>query len=191
MTDVTELAVHVVRPDSGATRIGPIPAKATADDLVESFRSFSTRLERQGVTCAIAAYDPDQEHLPLLPAEPARIAALIDHPVQGLDAPYPNLWDRLVAQHGLGTTDRVWRAAMAYRCTDDEATTLHAPQSSADTRFDSGLRLTLSALARGDQDVETAMRDIRRLAATWAAHQPTGSPVADTSGSIPEANVQG
>lgn len=169
MTERSELAVHVVRPGGGTTRIGPIPDRGAAEDIVASLTSFSTRPERQGVSCAIAVYDPGQEHLPLVPAEPACIAALLDHPDQGFDAPFPSLWDRLVAQHGLRTADRVWKAAMDLGHTGDGVTAPSAPQDSADARFDSGLRLALSALVHGDQDIDTAVRDIRRMAADWAA----------------------
>lgn len=169
MTEGSELAVHVVRPGGGTTRIGPIPDRNVAEDIVASFTSFSTRPERQGVSCAIAVYDPGQEHLPLVPAEPARIAALVDHPDQGFDAPFPSLWDRLVAQHGLRTADRVWKAAMDLGRTGEGMATPSAPQDSADARFDSGLRLALSALVCGDQDIDTTVRDIRRTAADWAA----------------------
>ena len=169
MTEGSEIAVHVVRPGGGTTRIGPIPNRGVAEDIVASFTSFSTRPERQGVSCAIAVYDPGQDHLPLVPAEPACIAALVDHPDQGFDAPFPNLWDRLVAQHGLGTADRVWKAAMDLGRTGEEVAAPSAPQDSADARFDNNLHLVLSAFVRGDQNIDTAVRDIRRMAAHWTA----------------------
>ncbi|MFF9786327.1 hypothetical protein [Streptomyces nigrescens] len=179
MAEPTEFAVIVSRTDGGSTRIGPIPFKHVAEDMTRSFSSFSTRPERDGVTSEVVVYDPGVRHLPLVPAEADRILAVIEDPDQGFEAPFPNLWDRLVAQHGLQATDRAWREAVS----SDHAEVknpLCTAQAEADVRFDLELRQLVSALiGSGNTDdaaVEEAVADIRRTAEVWAQKSSSAAP---------------
>ncbi|WP_331746861.1 hypothetical protein OG923_34335 (plasmid) [Streptomyces halstedii] len=100
---------------------------------------------------------------------------LIDHPEQGVEAPYPNLWDRLVAQHGLETTDALFKVALTARQTcrkvTHEAAGPNAARAQADARFDHALRdlLTENTGPGGISPaaLDATLANIRRLADAW------------------------
>ncbi|MFF1400219.1 hypothetical protein ACFVZD_41425 [Streptomyces sp. NPDC058287] len=53
-------------------------------------------------------------HLPLVPARQDRFLARLDDPVEGDRLPFPDMWDRLCAQHGYDVAVRPWNDATIY-----------------------------------------------------------------------------
>lgn len=111
------LAIRVDRPDGTSVRIGPIPHQRTAESMYHHFTTESPRSRDGAADCtvAIVPYDETAEHLPLLPACQDAILELLDDPVAGVDAPFPDLWDRLHAQHGSEVAAKVWSGALRFR----------------------------------------------------------------------------
>lgn len=112
--DGEELAVHVLRPDGTDVRIGPIPYQHVAESIQYHFTQVfpRSRAGAEGCVVAITTYDDKAEHLPLVPANQDAILNLLDDPVQGAEAPFPDLWDRLCAQHGYDVAQGPWDAAL-------------------------------------------------------------------------------
>ncbi|WP_327359560.1 hypothetical protein [Streptomyces sp. NBC_01304] len=175
MNTPNRLAVTVASTDGRTTRIGPIPTRQLSEDMHHSLSAYSTRPEREGTTCEITDYDPTVEHLPLLPTTAPEIAELISDPRQGFEAPFPNLWERLVAQIGLAEGDVLWRQAFALYVDDEQARERPADRlNAADELFTNNLRQRLTELVAsraGDvsaKEIDDAVVSIQGLAADWA-----------------------
>ncbi|WP_127452557.1 hypothetical protein [Streptomyces sp. B29(2018)] len=176
VTTSAPLAVIVTKADGNVTRIGPIPTPDVAEAIHASLSRPTTIPEQAAATAEVARFAPEQPHLPLLDAEIETVVELIDHPEQGVEAPYPNLWDRLVAQHGLETADALFKAALTARQTcrkvPQEAADPNAARAQADARFDHALRelLTENTGPGGISPaaLDATLANIRRLADAWA-----------------------
>jgi len=168
-TSTAPLAVIVTRADGGVTRIGPIPGWQLADAIHASLTRFTTIPEQAAATAEIVPFTPELPHLPLLDAESEAVLALIDDSDQGIEAPFPNVWDRLVAQHGLTGADTVWREALATRPNGRRQHDFHAQ---ADDGFDHAVReLLLESVGPGGTTpaaLDDTVAGIRRLADAWA-----------------------
>jgi hypothetical protein len=175
-TSTALLAVIVTKADGGVTRIGPIPTPDVADAIHTSLTRLTTIPEQAAATAEIVPFTPGMPHLPLLDAEVETVLALMDDDEQGVEAPFPNIWDRLVAQHGLGTANTVWREALAVRSNRSQHTpgvdAQRAPRAHADARFDQALReLLLESTGPGGISpaaLDETLASIRRLADAWA-----------------------
>jgi hypothetical protein len=124
MTSENEYAITVTRADESVTRIGPIPFLHIAEDMHRYFTG-EARVHTAGAADAaveICQYDPDVEHLPLVPASVDTLIGLMDDPVQGCEAPFPDLWTRFSAQHGYEKAQVTWGTAcvLADLCDQDD-----------------------------------------------------------------------
>lgn len=116
-------AVLVTRGDGSTCRIGPIHLPHIAERLMDGFAQ-----QRHSVAGAAEAtwrtidYDPAQPHFPLLPADAMSLMVLMDHPTEGVgnDCPFPDLFSRLIAQHGPEGTE-AWNKACAYMGAEETA----------------------------------------------------------------------
>ncbi|MEU5239703.1 hypothetical protein ACH4UR_25420 [Streptomyces lydicus] len=109
-----ELAIKVTRTDGGTTLIGPIPFQHIADHMVLAFKSMAHNTTgADGARYEVSEFSPrsGETYLPLVPASTDAITSLMDDTVQGVEAPFPDLWSRLHAQHGYETACRAWRRA--------------------------------------------------------------------------------
>ncbi|MCX4826767.1 hypothetical protein OG883_44810 [Streptomyces sp. NBC_01142] len=174
----------VTRADGAVTRIGPILTPDVADAIHTSLTRYTTIPEQAAATAEIVPFAPEMLHLPLLDAEAGTLLALMDDGEQGVQAPFPNVWDRLVAQHGLGTADTVWKEALAARQTHRHHTPTagaqRASRAQADDRFDHALReLLLASIGPGGISpaaLDDTLAGIRRLADDWARSRQLPSP---------------
>lgn len=109
----TELAVKVTRPDGSVAQVGPIEYEHVAQDIHRYFIGEAATSREGAAECqvTIVPFDPSLPSLPLVPAHADTVHSLMDHPEQGCDTPFPDLWDRLRGQHGYGTAERVWGQA--------------------------------------------------------------------------------
>ncbi|MFJ4702980.1 hypothetical protein ACIP5N_33000 [Streptomyces sp. NPDC088768] len=185
-TTTAPLAVIVTKADGYVTRIGPIPTPDVAGAIHASLSRPTTIPEQAAATAEVARFAPEQPHLPLLDAEIETVVELIDHPEQGVEAPYPNLWDRLVAQHGLETADALFKAALTARQTcrkvPHEAAGPNAARAQADARFDHALRALRELLTENTGPgshpaaLDARLANIRRLADAWAQERQHRAP---------------
>ncbi|MFE0369522.1 hypothetical protein [Streptomyces tendae] len=187
-TSAAPLAVIITRADGGVTRIGPIPTPDAANAIRTSLTRRTTIPEQASATAEVAPFVSEMPHLPLLDAEPDTVLALMDDDEQGVEAPFPSLWDRLVAQHGLGTAVAVWKEALARPirrpCALREADAQSASRAEADDVFDRDLReLLMEHTGPGGISpaaLNDALAGIRRLADAWARSlQRPASPDSD------------
>ncbi|WP_328973348.1 hypothetical protein [Streptomyces sp. NBC_00239] len=175
------LAVIVTRADGGVTRIGPITAPGAAGAIHASLTRLTTIPEKAAASAVIAPFSSAVPHLPLLEAEVETVRTLMDDDEQGVGAPFPNIWDRLVAQHGLNVADALVREALT-----DRSNGCHRPRpgtvtqrpsrNQADERFERALREVLLESTGPGGTSPAALKDtltsIRRLAEAWACSRP-------------------
>ncbi|MCZ1012061.1 hypothetical protein [Streptomyces lydicus] len=127
-TDPAELAIKVTRTDGGTTLIGPIAFEHIAQQMVRSFELMAHNTTgADGAQYEVGPYapEPGETYLPLVPADTDTVMSLMDDPVQGIEAPFPDLWSRLHAQHGYETARQVWHPAtgmidLLTKATEDE-----------------------------------------------------------------------
>ncbi|MFE6000247.1 hypothetical protein ACFQ6C_25860 [Streptomyces sp. NPDC056454] len=107
-------AVAVERKDGSEVRIGPIEFAHVAEQMAHWFKidARGSREGARGCAVTIVAYDERREHLPLVPANADAVLMVIEDPVQGSGAPFPDLWDRLCAQHGHAGAKKSWDLAL-------------------------------------------------------------------------------
>ncbi|MFH8483040.1 hypothetical protein [Streptomyces sp. NPDC018055] len=107
-------AVAVERRDGSEVRIGPIEFAHVAEQMSHWFKidARGSREGARGCAVTIVAYDENRVHLPLVPANADSVLGVIEDAVQGSDAPFPSLWDRLCAQHGHADAQKAWDTAL-------------------------------------------------------------------------------
>ncbi|MEW1760584.1 hypothetical protein AB0393_29235 [Streptomyces cyaneofuscatus] len=185
ITPTVSLAVIVTRADGGVVRIGPITSPGAAGAIHASLTRFTTIPEQAAASAEVAPYSAAEPHLPLLDAQVGTVLELMDDGELGVNAPFPNLWDRLVAQHGLSVANALVHEALAARREDHRppARGALAPASSrrqADERFEHALReVLLERTGPGGtspDELEDALTSIRRLAEAWAQSLPQSGP---------------
>ncbi|MEV7675072.1 hypothetical protein [Streptomyces sp. NPDC088752] len=124
MISTTEdLALIVTRADDSMARIGPIGFRHVAEQMVRTFQSMATNTTgAAGARYAITSYapEPGETYLPLVHASTYAVLDVIDDPVQGSEALFPDLWSRLHAQHGYETAERIWKNACAVMDAPDD-----------------------------------------------------------------------
>ncbi|GGU40644.1 hypothetical protein [Streptomyces violascens] len=183
-TTSAPLAVIVTKADGGVTRIGPITAPGEARAIHASLTRATTIPEKASASAEIARFNSAEPHLPLLDAEVETVLELMDDTEQGVEAPFPNLWDRLVAQHGLTVADTLIRAALAarrqgHRPSADGAAP-RPSRSRADDRFEHALREVLLENAgpggMSPAALNHTLTSIRHLAEAWARSRPLHPP---------------
>lgn len=110
-----EFAVKVTREDGTVCRIGPIPYQHVAQQMHRQFTFFSpgSRTGAAEATVEVTAYEAGEAHLPLLPCNADFLVGLLYDPVEGSEAPFPDLWDRLEAQHGHPRAAKAFSSACA------------------------------------------------------------------------------
>lgn len=112
MTTTEDLALTVTRADGGIVRIGPIGYQRVADQMVRTFESMATNTTgAAGARYRIEPYapKPDETYLPLVPASTDAVLTAMED--EGNNAPFPDLWSRLRAQHGYEVALQAWRPA--------------------------------------------------------------------------------
>lgn len=112
----TELALTVTREGGAVVRIGPIGYQHVAEQMIRAFRMMAHNTTgAAGASYEIGLYRPKEgeTYLPLVPARADVLLQLMDHPVQGSEAQFPDLWSRLQAQHGYETAVEAWTTACA------------------------------------------------------------------------------
>lgn len=117
-----QYSIIVTRGDGTVVFIGPIPYRHVAEQMHRYFTG-EARVHTAGAAEAevkIVGYDPSIEHLPLVPANAMAVYDLLDHPVQGSNAPFPDLWTRMHAQHGYETAKKAWNEACVIKALDEE-----------------------------------------------------------------------
>lgn len=113
--EVPSLAVLVTREDGGETRIGPIPLKLTAEEMVCGFEGMRHNTTgAAGARFEIVDYDGRKEHLPLVGASMDSVLSAMYYEGARADGPFPDLWARLHAQHGYATALDPFNKACAY-----------------------------------------------------------------------------
>ncbi|TLQ39427.1 hypothetical protein [Streptomyces marianii] len=167
----------VTRADGHSVRIGPIRRPEDAATIHTSLTRPTTDPEQAAATIEIAPFTPDAPHLPLLPATAETVLRLMDDDAQGAMAPFPNVWHRLVAQHGLSVADTVWKEALGRRPSVSSLQPVTGAQrrgslAQADHRFDRAVReLLLENAGPGGMSpgaLDRTLTGIRRLAHEWA-----------------------
>ncbi|MER7707216.1 hypothetical protein ABTX81_30485 [Kitasatospora sp. NPDC097605] len=109
-------AVIVHRPgEYRDIRIGPIRYKSTTTEIAHRLARFMpTTPHLPGTTLSTGPYDAKLPHLPLLPDDPGRLAAMMDdQPGEGTDEAFPSLFDRAQAQFTIAELGPLWDAALA------------------------------------------------------------------------------
>ncbi|MFG2210964.1 hypothetical protein [Streptomyces sp. NPDC048638] len=179
-TTPAPLAVIVTRADGRVARIGPITGPGVAGAIHASLTRATTIPEKADASAEIARFDAAEPHLPLLDAEVDTVLELMDDTEQGVEAPFPNLWDRLVAQHGLTVADALMRVALAARRKDNRPPARHPSRSRADERFEHALReVLMEHIGPGGTSpaaLDDTVTSIRRLAEAWARSRPLHTP---------------
>lgn len=107
----------LIAPNGHEIHIGPTPFRHVAEGIAHYFAQ-PNRHPEGAVSAAVAPYDdraPSSWLRPLIPRNPDWIAQHMDHPQHGLEAPFPNLFDRLKAQETDGDFVTLWdRALVTY-----------------------------------------------------------------------------
>ncbi|KOU43223.1 hypothetical protein [Streptomyces sp. WM6378] len=174
----------VTRADGGVTRIGPITAPREAGAIHASLTRATTIPEKASASAEIVRFNSAEQHLPLLDAEVETVLELMDDTEQGVEAPFPNLWDRLVAQHGLTVADALMRVALAAGREGHRPPAHRAAprpsRSRADERFEHALReVLLGHVGPGGISpaaLDDTLTSIRHLAEAWARSRPLHAP---------------
>lgn len=170
-----ELAVVVTRADGTVCQIGPIFYRHVAEQIARGLQGeaySTTGAAEAGIV--IAPFDVVATSLPLLQCEAESLLAVMDDPVQGSDAPFPDLCSRVVAQHGDRGREAFGAACILmdfYEAQVEKERELDARRAKVDGVFDRELRKMAREFGLADPALDACARTVRSLADAWAAER--------------------
>ncbi|MER7671275.1 hypothetical protein ABTY61_22800 [Kitasatospora sp. NPDC096128] len=107
-----QLSLILTSPGRPTVRIGPFDNRVAADQFRCGLGGqLHTTRHPEGLTVTIAPFDPLESHLTASLPQDARelVMLVLDHPTET----FPQLYTRLIAEHGPDTAQDVWEEVQA------------------------------------------------------------------------------
>ncbi|MGW1436817.1 hypothetical protein ACWD7M_16400 [Streptomyces griseus] len=159
-------AVLVKRWNGGEVRIGPILTASTAETMVHWFKidARGSRPDAQKCVVTVVEFEKRRPHLPLVAAARGAVLAAMEDSAQGMEGPFPNLRDRLCAQHGYAVAQGVMNEVMSLQAAEEaeaETEVRRQVREAREAELRAGVLKVLEAY--GTRSAGEALRDIMVL----------------------------
>jgi hypothetical protein len=170
MTVITDLwAVLITKPGYDEVRIGPIQYRHSADQMVWGLGASGAARPPYTKIEAVP-YDDDHKHLPLLPNDVAALAEMMgsEKGGDGTGSNFPDLYARVVAEHGHDRGATVWHNVTSYLAAEEAQAEEEAEEAERERRAKSRRII-------GDEAWDEAFREVRALLQGAGVLNPSGN----------------